>query len=183
MNKTFPVAVAVMAAAYGFLLVKPAAAGGPGSYPAMPGYVPPYMMPPPMPPHPLMHNYRVMPPRYTMPAMPGYRMQAPADSPPLTQAVPETGETVAAVAPASTANVAVTAMRFADSTVRVKKGGVVTWTNQDAAPHTITASNGSFDSPRMGQGDTFSHAFDQTGSFAYYCKLHPMMRGTVVVVD
>jgi amicyanin len=80
------------------------------------------------------------------------------------------------------ASVSISQMRFATPTVTIKAGGTVTWTNAESMPHTVTASNGSFDSPQLGAGDTFSHTFAEPGTYEYYCKLHPMMRATVVVV-
>lgn len=80
------------------------------------------------------------------------------------------------------ASVSISQMRFQAPTVTIKAGGTVTWTNAEAMPHTVTADNGSFDSVQLGAGDTFSHTFAEPGTYAYYCKLHPMMRATVVVV-
>ena len=57
--------------------------------------------------------------------------------------------------------------------------------------HSVTADPGqseSFDSDPGGQpnhsvGDNFLHAFVDVGRFTYHCKVHPFMRGTVVVTD
>jgi plastocyanin len=57
----------------------------------------------------------------------------------------------------------------------------VTWTNQDFAPHTATADDGSFDTGRLDQGETGSVTFDQPGTYTYTCTFHPNMKGTVVV--
>ena len=70
---------------------------------------------------------------------------------------------------------------FAPATLTVKVGSTVTWTNKDEEPHTVAASDGSFHSPGMGTGATFSHTFSTAGKFDYVCSIHPMMRGTVVV--
>ena len=69
----------------------------------------------------------------------------------------------------------------------VTVGTTVTWTNQDGARHTTTSGqNGQFDdagwnSPTLSRGESFSHTFDQVGTFAYTCKIHPSMNGTVTV--
>jgi len=60
-------------------------------------------------------------------------------------------------------------------------GGTVTWTNHDEEPHTVAANDGTFHSPGMGTGATFSHTFPAAGTFDYVCSIHPMMHGTVVV--
>ena len=70
---------------------------------------------------------------------------------------------------------------FAPATLTVKAGSTVTWTNHDEEPHTVAASDGSFHSPGMGTGATFSHTFSTAGKFDYVCSIHPMMHGTVVV--
>ena len=81
--------------------------------------------------------------------------------------------------------------RFAPATVTVAPGDTVTWTQSGSNPHSVTADDGSFDShPNcppacMGNGDTFSHTFDDSGEFGYHCKIHGSpgqgMSGTVVV--
>jgi plastocyanin len=70
---------------------------------------------------------------------------------------------------------------FAPATLTVKAGSTVTWTNHDEEPHTVAAIDGSFHSPGMGTGATYSHTFPTAGKFDYVCSIHPMMHGTVVV--
>lgn len=66
-------------------------------------------------------------------------------------------------------------------------GGEVTWTNSDTAAHTVTSGNptdgpdGVFDSSLFGPGKTFSHKFDEAGTFNYFCMVHPWMMGVVTV--
>ena len=43
------------------------------------------------------------------------------------------------------------------------------------------ADYGAFDSGNLAGGKSFSFAFDQAGTFAYHCKIHRTMTGTVVV--
>ena len=54
-------------------------------------------------------------------------------------------------------------------------------TNQDQQPHTVVAGDGSFRSPGLGTGATYSYTFPTAGSFDYICSIHPFMHGTVVV--
>jgi plastocyanin len=77
--------------------------------------------------------------------------------------------------------VAIDDFAFAPATLTVHAGTTVTWTNRDEEPHTVAASDGSFHSPGMGTGATFSHIFAAAGTFDYVCSIHPMMHGTVVV--
>jgi len=67
--------------------------------------------------------------------------------------------------------------------VVVAAGGKVTWQNQDTAPHTATADDDSWDTGTIEQGKIGSETFKEPGTFAYYCEIHPTMRGTVEVVE
>ncbi|WP_156766200.1 cupredoxin family copper-binding protein [Mycobacterium sp. E342] len=87
----------------------------------------------------------------------------------------------APAAPVSGDQVNIDGFAFAPATLTVAVGTTVTWTNRDEEPHTVAASDGSFHSPGMGTGATFTHTFSAPGTFDYVCSIHPMMRGTVVV--
>jgi len=68
---------------------------------------------------------------------------------------------------------------FTPSTLTVKQGAKVTWTNQDSAPHTIKSS--SFNSKELGKGESFEFVFNTKGSFDYSCGIHASMRGILIV--
>jgi len=63
----------------------------------------------------------------------------------------------------------------------VTVGTTVTWLNNDTATHTVTESNGLFDSGPLTPGATFSYTFSQPGTYQYACTYHPWMTGTIVV--
>jgi len=63
----------------------------------------------------------------------------------------------------------------------VLAGDRVTWTNGSVRKHTVTAVDASFNSGQLLGGEQFSHTFGAPGSYAYYCSLHPFMRGEVDV--
>jgi plastocyanin len=67
--------------------------------------------------------------------------------------------------------------------VVVQVGGKVTWQNEDSAPHTATADDGSFDTGTIEQGKLGSATFKEPGTFTYFCEIHPTMHGTVEVVE
>jgi plastocyanin len=67
--------------------------------------------------------------------------------------------------------------------VVVQVGGKVVWQNQDTAPHTATADDESWDTGTIEKGKIGSETFKEAGKFAYYCEVHPDMRGTVEVVE
>lgn len=67
--------------------------------------------------------------------------------------------------------------------VVVQEGGKVIWQNEDAAPHTATADDDSFDTGTIEQGKIGSETFKKAGTYPYFCEIHPDMRGTVEVVE
>lgn len=70
---------------------------------------------------------------------------------------------------------------FSPTTLMVKVGDTVTWTNQDSAGHSATADDGSFDTGVLSQGESNTVTFTEAGTFAYHCTPHPNIKGTVVV--
>jgi len=88
----------------------------------------------------------------------------------------------AKVAPtAAAANIEIQSFAFSPSTLTVKKGTTVTWTQKDSVPHTIVSDNGAFESPQLSNGQTWSFTFNDAGTFAYHCSVHPSMTATIVV--
>ncbi|MFA6365471.1 MAG: cupredoxin family copper-binding protein [Candidatus Paceibacterota bacterium] len=73
---------------------------------------------------------------------------------------------------------------FNPSTVSVKVGTKVTWTNNDVAPHTIVSDSGNlFSSESLSPGQSFSFTFNTVGTVNYHCGIHPPMKGSVVVTN
>jgi plastocyanin len=73
--------------------------------------------------------------------------------------------------------------QFLPGEIEIKVGTTITWTNEDSAPHTVTANDRSFNSGRLEQGQTFSFTFDTAGEFEYFCEYHPGMAAVVVVTE
>jgi plastocyanin len=71
---------------------------------------------------------------------------------------------------------------FSPGTTTVHVGDAITWTNDGPSPHSATANNGSFDTGVLQKGASASHTFTQAGTFTYFCKVHPFMHGTIVVL-
>jgi plastocyanin len=67
--------------------------------------------------------------------------------------------------------------------VVVQVDGKVIWQNEDTAPHTATADDGSFDTGTIDKGKLGSATFKEAGTFTYFCEIHPTMHGTVEVVE
>ena len=80
-----------------------------------------------------------------------------------------------------------TASCFNPSSLEIKAGDTVIWSNDDSAAHTVTSGNisdgtdGVFDSSLFMAGTTFEHTFDDAGTFDYFCMVHPWMTGKIIV--
>ena len=76
---------------------------------------------------------------------------------------------------------------YVPSSVSIGVGETVTWSNDDTAAHTVTSGtasggpDGVFDSSLFAAGTTFSHTFEEEGTFDYFCMVHPWMVGAVTV--
>lgn len=70
---------------------------------------------------------------------------------------------------------------FSQATITVPIGTTVTWYNKDSAPHTVTTREPLFDSSRLSLDENFSYTFNQSGTFEYYCTIHPYMSGKIIV--
>lgn len=87
-----------------------------------------------------------------------------------------------AAAPAALADdaaVGIYDFSFAPGELVVAAGDTVTFTNGDRVAH--TASGSGWDTGTLGAGARATVTFATTGTFAYTCRFHPAMRGTVVV--
>ncbi len=107
--------------------------------------------------------------------------------------------TMAVAAPALAATVAVSIVdkTFSPADIVIHAGDTVTWTVTKSInePHTITSGeSGTADAGKLfdsgladtdklkADGKTYSVTFDKAGTFAYFCQVHPEMKGTVTVL-
>lgn len=67
------------------------------------------------------------------------------------------------------------------------KAGAITWRNDDTITHTVVSGfpisgpTGEFDSGDLvGYGKRFT--FDKTGTYDYYCRIHPFMTGQITIL-
>ena len=67
---------------------------------------------------------------------------------------------------------------YAPETVRARPG---TWIARDTRLHTVTAADAAFASTYLHRGDNFTLRFNQTGTYSYFCALHPGMTGSVLI--
>jgi plastocyanin len=78
------------------------------------------------------------------------------------------------------AKVKIKNFEFKPQKLNVAKGTKVVFANASAVAHTATRK-GVFDTGRIKPGNSVSVRFGQKGTFPYFCKPHPFMRGTIVV--
>ncbi len=76
---------------------------------------------------------------------------------------------------------------FIPASVAITKGDTITWENIDSAAHTVTSGSpadgpsGIFDSSLLIGGGSYEHTFDSSGSYDYFCMVHPWMTGNIQV--
>jgi plastocyanin len=87
----------------------------------------------------------------------------------------------AATAPTATVTVNIKRAGFAPASVTINANDSVTWKNTDTIDHQVVANGGSFASPVLAPGKTYTHVFRGGGTFRYHDGLHPTRKGTVVV--
>ena len=90
------------------------------------------------------------------------------------------------------ASISIKNYAYSPSDVSLNAGGTVQWTNNDGTTHSVTAdAAGGFSSDLSGTmadsyggmtaGGTFTQKFPGSGTFAYHCRYHASMHGTVTV--
>ena len=78
------------------------------------------------------------------------------------------------------AEVAANDNKFTPPAIQVPAGTTVTWEFKDRfVPHDVTGEGWTSGDPQ--RSGTFTHAFDQPGTYPYRCTLHGGMDGRVVV--
>ena len=70
---------------------------------------------------------------------------------------------------------------FVPARLTVKAGTTVTWRNEDDIPHTVTSVTQLFKSRALDTDDSFSFTYTESGTYEYFCSLHPRMTATIVV--
>lgn len=71
---------------------------------------------------------------------------------------------------------------YSPQELRAKPGQAITFTNKDAAPHSVTSDTGEFDSGIIGQNETATFTAPTTpGTYPFYCLPHPNIIGTLIV--
>lgn len=73
--------------------------------------------------------------------------------------------------------------RFAPADLVVPRGSTVRWANRGQNIHTTSSLDGSWDSPGLERGKTFSFTFTRPGQYRYLCRQHLLngMTGIITV--
>jgi plastocyanin len=94
----------------------------------------------------------------------------------------EAETTKAALAKSTKSEVVIDNFSFSPQTFALPAGATVTWTNHDNMPHTVTSADNRFSkSPVLKPGQSFSNTFPATGTYSYFCSIHPRMTGKIIV--
>ena len=83
---------------------------------------------------------------------------------------------------AATVEVTIDKLVFTPAEVTAKVGDTVVWTNKDILAHTATATNGAWNvviAPKQ----SGKLVVKQAGTFDYFCKYHPNMKGKLTVTQ
>ena len=90
-----------------------------------------------------------------------------------------------AVAPAASAattkGVSIKRSSFSPATVSITAGDTIRWKNDDTRNHQVVSSTGTFASPILGPGRTYSFTFEVAGTYRYRDALVPTSTGTIRV--
>lgn len=71
---------------------------------------------------------------------------------------------------------------FKPNAVTVQAGQTVVWKHIGNAQHTSTGDKKEWDSKPLKKGDTFAVKFNNAGTFAFHCEIHPsVMKATLTV--
>jgi len=89
----------------------------------------------------------------------------------------------AAVRCTATRNVEIRAYKFVPENLTVNVGDTVEFKNSDIVPHTATSTRtpATFNSGRIGVGESWKYVAGRKGIHDYECSFHPNMQGPIIV--
>lgn len=82
---------------------------------------------------------------------------------------------------ASSVEVKIDNFTFAPTSMTVRVGTQITWTNRDDIPHTVVEDDKVFKSKVLDTDEKFTFTPTKPGTYKYYCSIHPKMTAEVVV--
>jgi len=75
----------------------------------------------------------------------------------------------------------ITATAFQPATRTISTGDAIRWVNKDTKNHQVVANNGSFVSPTIRPGRSYTRVFNTPGTYRYHDALHPALTGRIIV--
>jgi plastocyanin len=73
-------------------------------------------------------------------------------------------------------------MGFHPQTLEVRRGDTIVWINRDIVPHTATSTrNPGWNTGPLSQGKSGQYVARHAGDDPYFCQLHPVMLGKLIV--
>ena len=72
---------------------------------------------------------------------------------------------------------------FKPNVITVKPGTHIVFKNQDDLPHSVVIPDMKVKSPLMDTDGTYDADFEKSGEYKYFCGIHPMMTGMVIVAE
>jgi len=88
---------------------------------------------------------------------------------------------LAAGAAAPGPRIEITHHQYSPATLTIPVGTTVTWTNHDDDVHTVTSAAQVFTSKGLDTDEAFTYTFTKPGTYVYFCTLHPLMTGKIIV--
>lgn len=86
-----------------------------------------------------------------------------------------------APADASSKQIKIDNFSFTPQQLTITQGTTVVWANNDDVPHTVVGTHQEFRSKALDTSDQFSFTFAKPGTYEYFCSVHPMMTGKIIV--
>jgi plastocyanin len=83
-----------------------------------------------------------------------------------------------------TVQAAMAGRAFTPSTIQAKVGDVIAWTNNDTLPHTATVKDDpTCTTDTLSTGKSGALTFSAAGTYAFFCKIHSDMTGTIEITE
>ncbi len=102
-------------------------------------------------------------------------------------AAAETAPAETAAAPSAstdTVSVGMKDIKFVPESITAKVGQKIVWTNNEAIPHNVTATDGAdFESETMQENDTYEYTPTKAGTIKYVCTIHSGQNGEIEVTQ
>lgn len=115
----------------------------------------------------------------------GTTSDAPATDPPASAPAVSDAPSTSVCTPSLAginATVSMQGFAFDPGLITASVGDIIVWTNEDDVPHTATLTDDpACTTANLGNGISGGLTFSEAGTYAYFCKIHPDMTGTIEI--